>query len=796
MFQGRCFQKLDRFLEALSSYTEVLDQPDLSGEFRKLKAEVFVLAAECWSRSTPPLHAEAVNRLAPFVASARPKEDKQPQWLKLRLELAKAQWRRAQDLKQIDAKDSQVKQLEAEARRHFVFVAKEPGELQPQARELLAQAGGTPGAKPDAPSQPTTFGDANRAGREALEAMQTANLILDAVPERLAKEQDLDDVTRADLQKQLQEAQQKSATAIQDAKRHFRQALALAGREAKVEPDELAAIRYYLCYLYYASGEYEEAGLLGDFLARRSPSSPLAPEGAKIALHCFVKLYAENKSEDKSFESKRLTDIASYITQKWPDRPEAIDALNTLIPFVIRDGRLEQAEQYLNAIPPESSKRGDAEIKTGQALWSAYLKGVQEVRGWEADKSTLPEGVDLAAKKQTLEELKTKAQKVLVDGIARMQRGESVSTTLATAALSLAQIYVDTQQIDKAVALLEDEKLGPLPLVKAQHPAADREGFKAEAYKTALRAYLSSLAGAAAPEAVVQKATEVMEALKDSLEEDKLIALYVSLARELEAEMKLATPEAKVTLSQAFEKFLRQIQTGGRAFSVLNWVAETFAGMAESFDTDKANLTDEARQYYTEAAKTYQAILDKVQFGDPRQKTAVRLRQAFVARRLEVFTEAKKTYLEILRANPQTVNVQVEAARMYQEWARFPEKEALYEWAIRGAEPDPKSGRNIIWGWAHLGNQVAPYPKFRDTFFEARYNLSWCRYQWGLGQAKSEQKAFFEKAKQDILRTQQLYGTGREWEAWKPRFDSLLKMLQRQLGEQPVGLPSSSLGAK
>ena len=61
MFQGRCFQKLDRFREALSSYTEVLEQPDLSDEFRKLKAEVFVLAAECWSRLTPPLHAEAVN---------------------------------------------------------------------------------------------------------------------------------------------------------------------------------------------------------------------------------------------------------------------------------------------------------------------------------------------------------------------------------------------------------------------------------------------------------------------------------------------------------------------------------------------------------------------------------------------------------------------------------------------------------------------------------------------------------------------------------------------------------------
>jgi hypothetical protein len=69
--------------------------------------------------------------------------------------------------------------------------------------------------------------------------------------------------------------------------------------------------------------------------------------------------------------------IASYVTQKWPDQEEAVEALNTLIPFMIQAGDLDAAERYLTEIPEDSPKRGDAEIKTGQAMWSAYLRGMQ-----------------------------------------------------------------------------------------------------------------------------------------------------------------------------------------------------------------------------------------------------------------------------------------------------------------------------------------------------------------------------------------------------------------------------------
>src|SRR5205823_9323334 len=116
---------------------------------------------------------------------------------------------------------------------------------------------------------------------------------------------------------------------------------------------------------------------------------------------------------------------------------------------------------------------------------------------WENGVQPLPEGADLPAQKRELEELESKARQTLVDGVERMRKSGETSKVLATAVLSLAQIYVDTSEAEKAVALLEDPKIGVLTLVKNNDSAATDEGVPEETYKTALRAYISSLAGKA-----------------------------------------------------------------------------------------------------------------------------------------------------------------------------------------------------------------------------------------------------------------------------------------------------------
>ena len=59
---------------------------------------------------------------------------------------------------------------------------------------------------------------------------------------------------------------------------------------------------------------------------------------------------------------------------------EAGDAMNTLIPFLVKAGKLDQAQDMVKKLAEDSPQRAMAELKTGQALWMNYLFGMKQVR--------------------------------------------------------------------------------------------------------------------------------------------------------------------------------------------------------------------------------------------------------------------------------------------------------------------------------------------------------------------------------------------------------------------------------
>src|SRR4029078_11185689 len=131
--------------------------------------------------------------------------------------------------------------------------------------------------------------------------------------------------------------------------------------------------------------------------------------------------------------------------------------------------------------------------------------------------ATAPEADVVTKRKTELDELKKQAKTILTDGVSRMQAAGEVTNVVATPVLSLAQIYVDTNEPTKCVEKLEDPKLGVLTLIKAKHPSTQKEGFAIEAYKIALRAYISPLATSKDPAGTIKKAKEMMTNLKESM---------------------------------------------------------------------------------------------------------------------------------------------------------------------------------------------------------------------------------------------------------------------------------------
>jgi tetratricopeptide (TPR) repeat protein len=635
-------------------------------------------------------------------------------------------------------------------------------------------------------------------------------MVMKLVPPRI--KQETDQKIREELEAQVNEAKDTLANAKGRALNYFRKALQKAGPDTTA--DDLNTVRYFLCYLEYEAGNYFNALTYGQFLAYRYPSSPGAKQGALIAMASCQKLYAEDKEANHDFESQNILKIAQYIVDKWPDQKEAEEALNTLIPFLIKAGRLDDAEKYVQQIPETSSYRGMAELKTGQALWANYLVGMKEIRELEGDlakweQDGFPEGrtaasvqADLAKLKAPLDTLKKRAQQTLVDGVKRMQAAGDVNPIIASAVLSLAQIYVDTNQAGQAVALLEDPKIGALTLVNKKDESVAREGFAEEVYKTALRAYISSLAGSKNADETVGKAKQIMAALKERLGTtpegaQKLVMNYVSVAKDLKTQLDIAPDDAtRGNLAKGFEAFLKQVGDQANEFNVLNWVAETFKSMGDAFGRDKANRPKrEALDYYNQAIAMYDKILkaadkDKNFLPNPKVLPAVQQSLAMSYRDVGKFKDAADQFRAILAANPGLIGVQMEAAYNYQAWAGYDSKSTkYYKSAILGWQ-DPKTGKAVIWGWKPMSDKIAGDQRFQDQYYEARYNLAVCRFKYGQSLEKNdpEREKVLNAAKLDVVLLAQLYPE-LGGDKWRSKFDTLLRQIQRESGDKaPKGL--------
>ena len=780
MYQGRCFQKLGKLKEALANYVDLLDQPDSPDAFRVLKTKVLVMAMECWMDPSQKKHAEAIQQATEWVKKIRPNEQSNEQWLQVRFLLATASRDYADIIKKTKPGDPQIRGLISDAKKQCSTISRFPGPYQDPAKKLLAELGGRKVNEGEEGKEPTNFVEAKDAGKDAIDAVEVAKRVLELIPARIAQEKDAE--IKADLQKQVDEAKQTLATGRSKALDNFRLAMKF------VEPDtplaEVNAVRYYLCYLYYENSDYFSAAMLGEFLARRYPSATGARQCAKIAMASFIKLYAEDQTGDKSFESEHTIGIARYITETWPDQPEAEDAFNTLIPFMIKAGDLEAAQAFMEQIPVDSDRRGQAELTTGQAMWAAYLKGMRAIR-----KSEKGEDVDEELKTtEELNALKGKAQEVLAAGVERMKQNEKVNPTVLTAGLSLAQIYVDTDQAQSAVTQLEDAKIGPLVLIRKNAGGAT-EAITQEVLKTALRAYIASLESAEDGAAVNAKAKGIMEELKaatgdDQKGQEKLVGIYISLAQDLKDQISLLESEdAKTKLTTGFESFLDEVFASTKELSVMNWVAQTFGAMAEGLNTGTA-LSPAAKKYFDKSISTYDKMLADGSLSDS-LKIQLRMKKASSLAQISEYEKAVEIFETILKENNMMLEVQARAADVYMQWGKLAKDNEIYKKAVLGDKLDAEK-KPTIWGLIKL-SKIAVRHKYMEQFYDARRKLAECHLAMAQNAQGADQTKYFDLAKKDIITTQNAYRDLGGDESFE-QFNKLYKSIQGKAGEKVTGL--------
>jgi len=770
-YEGRCYLELGDTQKALASLSELLQYSDDILELAPLKAFALQLAMQAWTNEKEKKYEEAVQAATDWLKNVRAAETRSPSGLAVRYFLAVALKHQAETT--LKGEEGEKRKALAEARKQAKEASTAAGEFQDDAKTLFQELAGIEDGE-DVPV--TTFAEAFDQGKDALSVFE-------------ARQEQVKLAASAEELANVPTYEQEAKDAREKARLLFRRALELAAPTTTV--DDLNAVRLYLCYLAYHSADYLEAAVLGDFLAKRYPTTPGARQGAKIALLSLMQQYTTATAADRASEKRRMEALADFVARRWAGEPDADDAWMTLMVVATGEQNMEQMLAYLAKIPEDSSKRGEAELKAGQALW---IKALTAQR--------LPEGE--RPQQADLDKLRLDAQKMLEQGVERTRKsGGGVSHAIVTGALSLAQIYIETNQGPKAVALLEDPQIGPLTLVTAGDGIASQGTFAAETNKAALRAFVLTQQ--------LDKAEQVMDALEKSIPQEDvaranqtLISIYRSLGYELEEQVKLLRMERRTDdlakVSKGFEMFLDRIASKkeGNTFSSLNWVAETFTRLGAGHDSEDS-LPPDVVGYFEKAASTDERLLKLLEadssIAGPDAALAVKARLAKSLRNSGKQKEALTMLIDVLKIKPLLLDVQKEAAYTYQSWGK--DDPRFYNIAISGGRGVAAGSAgvlgddaNVVMGWNGLAAKTQREPRFRDIFYEAQYNAAKCRLLLGQTQKGKEKTATLDGAAGTISLTARLHPDIAEGE-WFKKYNDLMKLIQQASGREPTGLPAS-----
>ena len=754
LHEGRVYKELGDLPRAVNILEEILTFPDEKEAVRRVKTQSLILLLETYLASDPARCEDAIRKVDEWEKNVTGRESPSPEGLKIRYLGGVASLELAESLKPNDPKRNQAR---AAARKRFELVAGSAGDLQREARTKLMELSGE---SPDEAPEPADYADAKDRADFALANMELA--------------------TEAGQQDDARD----------QAIRYYRMALAMKPEEVPLS--ELNSIRYRLAYLYWSARDWYRAAVMGEFLARRYPQSAEARTSAEIAVKAYRNLFTEAlaRSEDPGFAVRHVNDVAGYITTLWPGEPEAEEARMMLIATAVDRGNWQAAVDYLNQVPLDSPRRGQAELRTGQALWAAYV-----VASNKEDDQRPPQ--------PELDRMADQARQTLLKGIQRTRKsadaGGEVSYLLACSVLALARIQIAAGQPEEAVDWLEDSKIGPMTLVQAGAPVTKGKApFIEDTYRAALQAYVGSRQ--------LEKAEAAMGALEETVAQAgdaeanrRLTQIFVHLGRQLQEQLTRLRNENKTdeiqTVSHSFELFLARVADRQQDdFASLNWVAETLFGIAAGLDPGSEDPPPEAVDYYKRAYNKYLAILklarDDPDFASAEDQITVKRRMAACLRPLGEEKLAMGLLVSILGQHETRLDVQIEAARTYQHWAR--QHPGYYQYAINGGQP--VDGRNLVWGWGGIARRVAPFmgagpdgQKYAQAFHEARYHLADCRYHLALSQTGSQRADTFNMAELDVTRVYQLYPT-MGGPQWYDKYDNLLKKIQTALNKKPVGL--------
>lgn len=718
VYSGRCFQKLGKHKEALDQFTQVmaLDRSSTTNELRK---NAFSLAAESWQQTNPYPVRGVIGQLEPVVERLTRSEMRDPDWLRVVLELGLAKRKLAEAVKSAGgvSAESKARAVEREAARFVRVVTRSKNPHRQRARELLEQW--------DVPLIEPAEGDAEAkkidSFASAYEVGKAKVTEIELLAGEVVRAKQTGTVSETLKQQLMDKCDQAIATLD----------LAIAFADAETAPADLNLCRYFQCYCYFVSQRYLEASVVGQFLLDNHPVLEGTKQASGLLLKSRSAMVAAADKNDNQYELRLWKNSSLEVASRWPGSPEAATAVQALIQIAVREGRMRDAVEYMQKLPSESDSRSATAALLGQQLFAKYLRD-----------SKNPE---LAANENEMQSKLDEALEFLQMSESSVKPG-SVKFRDAVSGLMLVEATLLKRDADKAVRLLDSSPISPLKIIKDQTPAvfgdARASKYKSDAYRAIVKTYIAKMQGSGQQQLWIDKANGVIGLMKqeaavsgDPREKAQLTAIYQLIAIELKKRFdRLEGAKEKLGFSSVLAKVLTSIEKNSTQGKVVLISGATLLDVAT--EISEGGLASDAKPLFRQAKSALDRA-EKLGFageGDPQALSFELKRQRALAERgAGNFEESVKQFIAILKES-NSFSVQLDAAATLQRWGKVARLQKPLLKAVKGTgeydNPKTKRKANAIWGWEKiLGATRGNKAKFREQYYLALYSIAEAMYE-------------------------------------------------------------------
>ncbi len=783
MWEGKCFEEQDDITKALGFYNELLGHGEgKSGPaLKRLQDRVLHFRLVCLNREQRKDYQVVIDEAQKWLKENR-NQVSTPWGLGIQWELVRALEMLG---KKEETPEPERNRLFQQALTSARAINRFPGEYKDGSTAIIQRL--LVGLDRE-PGDPKDFATALGTARNLTSEIAKLNKLL----------QDATGPEREKLIGDLQPVLKETARILN---------IGLSVTTPKDDAKEVNLARYYLAYVYYsmrdgAVDRSYDAAVLAEYVARKSvvtfPDAAL--EAAYLAQAAYIQAYhhppQDKRAADlkKAADFKRIIAACNFITDNWPTSDKAHDSRMELGRVYSEIGQPAEAAKYFLQIPETASQYLVAQLAAGNAFWVAYLT-----------ESIRPE--DERKPKEELDGLLKRSTEILRDGLVKFEAqlpGEiaQVDQTkldrLTRAKLNYSQILNASGDYKGALSLLTE---GRLPIVaavaapegdEAKRPPAGyiaSRQFAGAVYQVVLRTYVGLQN--------LDKARETMRELEKIVGTGgggaSLTQIYLDLGKELQKEverLQAARDPRLAEVLKSFETFLEDMSNRkeGQDYNSLTWVAETYRALGEGLQQGDAS---KAEGYFGKSFAALQFLLDedarKPGFIPAGAALGVKLKAVKSKRLQKDFEEAHKRLLAILDEKSKALDVQEEAAQLFQDWAARGELEK-WDIAIEGGSANKKNKSDKkVWGWFGLAEKLKssllsrPNPEYERQYLDASYHVADCWFKYASAQStNAAQKKLLIEAYKAVRRPAALVPNLGGGETWA-RFNALYRKIQDEM---------------